>query len=255
MAAVPLGVQLYSVRDALAEDFEGVMRRVADVGYAAVEFAGVYGSGGPAQAAALARSLGMEVIAAHLGLPEGDDMSASLDVAKALGARYWVVPWLPPETFATQAQVSALVERLNRAGRAAQREGITLLYHNHWFEFEPVEALGGLTPFEAMLPELDPAVGFEVDLYWVRTAGNDPAATLAGLGERAPLLHLKDGPANLTDAMVALGDGVMDYPSLLPHARAQWLLVELDRCDGDIFEALERSYAYVTTSGLAHGRA
>jgi sugar phosphate isomerase/epimerase len=78
---------------------------------------------------------------------------------------------------------------------------------------------------------------------------------LAGLGERAPLLHLKDGPANLTDAMVALGDGVMDYPSLLPHARAQWLLVELDRCDGDIFEALERSYAYVTTSGLAHGRA
>jgi sugar phosphate isomerase/epimerase len=246
---------LYSVRDALSEDFEGVMRRVAAMGYTAVEFAGVYGSGGPSQAAALARSLGMEVISAHLGLPEGDDFSESIGVAKALGARYWVVPWLPPETFASRAQVSSLVERLNRAGRAAQREGITLLYHNHWFEFEPVEALGGLTPFEAMLSELDPSVGFEIDLYWVRTAGSDPAATLEGLGERAPLLHLKDGPANLTDAMVALGDGVMAYPSLLPHARAQWLIVELDRCDGDIFEALERSHAYLTSRGLAHGRA
>lgn len=255
MTGVPLGLQLYSVRDALAEDFEGVVRRVAAMGYAGVELAGNYGADGPAAAAAFIRSLGMEITSAHLPLPEDDDATSAIATAQALGTSYWVVPWLDPELFATRASVANVAARLNRAAAAAKSAGITLLYHNHWFEFESTAALDGLTPFEVMLPQLDPAVGFEIDLYWVQTGGSDPGATLAQLGERAPLLHLKDGPATLDDAMVALGEGAMNYPESLKSAHAKWLLVELDRCDSDIFIALERSYAYMTGRGLAHGRA
>lgn len=255
MAEVPLAVQLYSVREALAADFEGVVRRVAAMGYAGVELAGNYGADGPEAAADFIRSLGVEITSAHLPLPDNDDASDAIATAQALGTPYWVVPWLGPELFATHAGVDNVVARLNRAAAAARSAGITLLYHNHWFEFEPGAALDGLTPFEVMLPALDPAIEFEIDLYWVQTGGSNPGATLARLGERAPLLHLKDGPATLGDAMIALGEGVMDYPEILKQARAKWLIVELDRCDGDIFTALERSYAYMTGKGLAYGRA
>jgi sugar phosphate isomerase/epimerase len=255
MAAVPLGVQLYSVREALADDFEGVVRRVADMGYAGVELAGNYGAGGPAEAAAFIHSLGMKVTSAHLGLPDDDNSAEAIATARALGTPNWVIPWMGPELFATREGVLNVVTRLNRAAAAASAAGVTLLYHNHWFEFTSMSALDGLTPFDVMLPELDPAVQFEIDLYWVKTGGSNPAATLARLGARAPLLHLKDGPANLTEAMLALGEGVMDYAGILPSARAEWLIVELDRCDTDIFAALERSSVYLTSKGYAHGRA
>lgn len=255
MTTPPLAVQLYSVRDALAADFSGVLTRIADMGYAGVEMAGNYGSGGPAEAASFIRSLGLEIVGAHLGLPESDDYAESVATAHALGTARWVVPWVPPEQFQTRDSVQAVIDRLNRAAAAATAAGLTLLYHNHWFEFEATPGLDGRIPFDLMLAGLDRAVQFEIDLYWVKTGGSDPAATLARLGSRASLLHVKDGPTNLTDAMVAVGDGVMNYPDLLPDAAAEWLIVELDRCDTDVLTAVRRSHDYLTGKGLAHGRA
>ncbi len=255
MSAVPLAVQLYSVRDALAADFEGVVRRVAAMGYAGVEMAGNYGPDGPAEAARFIRSLGMEITSAHLGLPEGDDASEQIRAAEALGITNWVVPWIPPEKFTTRDSVLEQIDRLNRAAELARGAGLNLLYHNHWFEFEATPALDGATPFELMMDGLNPEVLWEIDAYWVQTGGSDPIETLNRLGTRAKLLHVKDGPATLTDAMQAVGDGVMDYAAILPVARAEWLIVELDRCDTDIFTAIERSYAWLTQKGYAVGRA
>lgn len=255
MTTPPIAVQLYSVRDVLAADFEGILHRIADMGYAGVELAGNYGPGGPAEAAALIRSLGMEITSAHLGLPEGDDASAIIATAEALGTRNWVVPWIPPEKWTTRESVLEQIDLLNRTVKLANAAGLNLYYHNHWFEFESMPGLDGHTPFDLMMERLDPAILWEVDLYWVKVGGSDPAATLARLGGRAPLLHLKDGPVTLQDAMQALGDGAMNYPSFLTPNQAEWLIVELDRCDTDIIEAVERSYTYLTQQGLAHGRA
>ncbi|MFN8377556.1 MAG: sugar phosphate isomerase/epimerase [Anaerolineae bacterium] len=255
MTTPPIAVQLYSVRDALAADFEGVLRRIADMGYVGVEMAGNYGPGGPAEGAAFIRSLGMEITSAHLGLPDAGDATEQIATAKALGTANWVVPWIPPEKWATPEAVLEQIGLLNQAAKLANEAGLNLFYHNHWFEFESTPGLGGGTPFELMMEHLDPAVLWEVDLYWVKTGGSDPAATLARLGERAALLHLKDGPTTLQDAMLALGEGVMNYPSFLSGSTAKWLIVELDRCDTDVVEAVGRSYTYLTEQGLAHGRA
>jgi sugar phosphate isomerase/epimerase len=255
MTTPPLAVQLYSVRDALAEDFEGVLRRIADMGYAGVELAGNYGADGPAAAAAFIRSLGMEVTSAHLGLPENGDASEQIRTAEALGTRNWVVPWIPPEKFTSRENVFEQIDRLNAAADLADTAGLNLLYHNHWFEFEATPGLGGQTPFELMMEGLDPRVLWEIDAYWVHTGGSDVGATLDRLGARAKLLHVKDGPAKVTEPMQAVGDGVLDYAAILAHARAEWLIVELDRCDTDMFEAVQRSYAWLTERGLAHGRA
>jgi sugar phosphate isomerase/epimerase len=246
---------LYSVRDALAADYEGVLRRVAGMGYAGVEMAGNYGPGGPAEAAAFIRSLGLELTSAHLGLPENGDASEQIETARALGITDWVVPWIPPEKFTTRESVLEQITRLNEAAEIANAAGLNLLYHNHWFEFESTPGLGGGTPFELMMEGLNPNVLWEIDAYWVQTGGSDVAATLDQLGERARLLHVKDGPADVQKAMQAVGDGVIDYAAILPNAKAKWFIVELDRCETDMFEAVQRSYTWLTERGLAHGRA
>src|SRR5258708_7203537 len=117
----------------------------------------------------------------------------------------------------------------------------------------------GLTVCSAHLPLrecLSPAVFFEVDTYGPQTAGADAAAVLAELGPRAPLLHLKDGPAVQGQAMLALGEGVMDIPALLQASasHAEWLIVELDNCDTDMVEAVQRSYQYLARHGLGRGK-
>ena len=251
----PIAVQLYSVRDLLAADFEGVLRHIADMGYPGVEMAGNNGSGGPAEAANFIRSLGMEVASAHLGLPEGGDASEQIRIAGELGITNWVVPWIPPEKFATPEAVQEQIASLNSAAAIAREAGLTLLYHNHWFEFEPTPGLGGKTPYETMKRALSPDVYWEIDAYWVQTGGTDAGSVLAELGEHVKLLHVKDGPCSVEKSMLAVGDGVMDYPTILPHAKSDWLIVELDRCDTDMMEAVQRSYTYLTQGGFAHGRA
>jgi sugar phosphate isomerase/epimerase len=95
-----------------------------------------------------------------------------------------------------------------------------------------------------------------VDTYWVKVAGHDPAAVLRQLGNRAPLLHIKDGPADGTQsAMTAVGAGVLDWQAIIPAgSAAEWLIVELDRCDTDMLQAVADSYTYLTQKGYAHGR-
>lgn len=107
-----------------------------------------------------------------------------------------------------------------------------------------------------LLEQLDPGIFFEVDTYWVKVAGHDPAAVLRQLGSRAPLLHIKDGPADSTQApMVAVGAGVMDWQAIIPAgSAAEWLIVELDRCATDMLRAVTDSFTFLTQKGYGHGR-
>lgn len=250
----PIGIQLYTVRDALAEDFEGVIRQIADMGYAGVETAGNYGES-VESGARLFRELGLQVPSAHIGLAVGDDKNKVLDTLETLGAQYAVLAWLPAEQLRSISDIKAHCDRINEANANVRERGLSLVYHNHWWEVELIEALGDKTPLDVMLEHLDPSVGFEVDLYWVKTGGADPVLTLNRLGDRVPLVHVKDGPATTTEPMTAVGEGVVDYGVILPAAvHATWHIVELDRCATDMLTAVRKSYDYLTSRGLAMGR-
>lgn len=240
-----LALQLYSVREALAQDFEGTMRQVAALGYPAVETA-VFPGTTTKEAARLFRSLGLAVSSAHAPLPLGEKQKEALDLLDDLDVRRAVCAWLPPETFATVEGIRQAAERLNEAAAVFARHDIAFHYHNHWFELWEVEGKLGLLH---LLDYLDPAVLLEVDIYWVQTGGGHPADLLALLGARVPLLHVKDGPALVEAPMTALGEGVMDIPTILAASSADWLIVELDRCATDMIEAVGKSYRYLRSLG------
>lgn len=236
----PIALQLYTVRDALAQDFEGVIRQIADMGYDGVETAGFPGTT-PQAAARLFQELGLTVSSAHAPLPLGERQGEVLETMAALGCQRLVCAYLSPDEYRSLDQIKRNCDMLNEANAVAVANGLSFGLHNHWWEFEPVE---GQYPYHLWLEHLDPAVFFEIDTYWVKTAGLDPAAVVAEFGDRAPLLHIKDGPATKEEPMTAVGEGVMDFPAILRAAgdNPEWLVVELDRCATDMLEAVAKSY-------------
>jgi sugar phosphate isomerase/epimerase len=249
----PIGLQLYSLRDALANDFEGVIRRVADIGYIGVEpFGGVFAKTPPQDAVRLFNELGLQVPASHAPVPLGDDKQKALDMMAALHSTRLIIPWLPPEEFATVDAIKRTCAMLNEANAVARANGLELLYHNHWQEYEPVN---GRRAYQVMVEHLDLTINFEIDTYWVKTAGCDPLAVIQELGARVPLLHIKDGPTGRDLPMTAVGDGVMDFETLIPAAEntAEWMIVEQDNGAADMLASVEKSYRYLTSKGLARG--
>jgi sugar phosphate isomerase/epimerase len=249
---IPVALQLYTVRDALAQNFERTVRRVAEIGYAGVEPAGFPGTT-PREAAQLFQSLGLKVPSAHLPLPLGEEQGEVLNTAFTLGCARIVSSYAPPKEMDTLDGIKRVCERFNQASQVAVEQGLSFGIHNHWWEFEMVE---DKPMYKTMLEELDRAIFWEIDTYWVKTAGLDPAEVLREFGERAPLLHIKDGPAVRDEPMVAVGQGALDFHKILEASagNAEWLIVELDRCATDMMEAVEQSYHYLVEEGLGHGR-
>jgi sugar phosphate isomerase/epimerase len=138
---------------------------------------------------------------------------------------------------------------LNESNAQARSHGVSFAVHNHWWEYEKVD---GRYVYHVMLELLDPSVLFELDTYWIKTAGCDPAAVVKEFGARAPLLHIKDGPAVKEQPMVALGEGAIDIPAILEASKgnAEWLIVELDRCATDMTEAVRKSCDYLSRINL-----
>jgi sugar phosphate isomerase/epimerase len=239
-----IALQLYSVREALAKDFEAVVRQVADMGYAGVETAGFPGTT-PEAAAELFRELGLIVPSAHFfPPPTGAKLDEAEKTLQALDCGY-LVSGLGPNDFKTTEDIKRSCALLNESNAGARARDLRFAVHNHWWEYEKVD---GRYVYHVMLEELDPSVLFELDTYWIQTAGRDPAAVVKEFGARAPLLHIKDGPAVKEEPMQALGTGAMDIPALLEAGAGNvaWVIVELDRCATDMTEAVRKSYQYLS---------
>ncbi len=249
-STAPLALQLYTLREQLAQDFAGTLGQVARIGYVGVETAGLHGLNARA-VKRLCADLGLAITSAHAPLPLGDQQVGVLEMMSDLGCTVLVSGGIGAERYRTLPDIERTCARFNEAHAVAARHGLRFGIHNHWWEFEPVEAQ---YPFKMLLARLHPDIFFELDTYWIQTAGLDPAAIIREFGARAPLLHIKDGPATKTEPMVAVGDGALDVPAVVRASRAEWLIVELDRCTGDMLQAVERSYRYLTREGLAHGR-
>jgi sugar phosphate isomerase/epimerase len=240
---VPIALQLYTVREALAEDFAGVIERIADIGYVGVE--PIFNLPGTTteEAAKLFEELGLEVPSTHVPLPLGEDRNRVLDVMAAFHCRR-LISMKGPDSFETLDLIRQTCDLFNEAYAVAAENGMAFGIHNHWWECQQV---AGRYVYQVMLEHLEPAIFFELDTYWVQTAGLDPVQVVKELGPRVPLLHIKDGPAVKDEPQVAVGDGALDVPRIVQVAEgtAEWLIVELDRCATDIMAAVERSYQYL----------
>jgi len=158
----PIALQLYSLREATARDYAGTVRQVAAMGYAGVETANFAGTTIPA-AAQLFKDLGLTVCSTHLPLPLGDRQAEVLETMQAFDCRRLVCASQPRQEFETVAGIQRVCDTLNAASAVAQAHGLSLGYHNHWWEFQMVE---GRLAHERLRDGLSPEVFFEVDTYW-----------------------------------------------------------------------------------------
>jgi sugar phosphate isomerase/epimerase len=240
-----IGLQLYTVREALARDFEGTLAQVAAIGYREVEFAGYFGHPPAAVREALARA-GLEAPSAHVPFEAlGDAWPTTIADARAIGHRYVVVPWIPEPKRQSLAGYREVAAAFNRAALAAARAGLRFAYHNHQFEFQPLE---GRIPYDVLLEATDPQlVNFELDLYWITAGGGDPLAYLARYPGRFTMLHLKDRDATARHEMTEVGSGTLDFAAILRAAKRGGLrhaFVEHDN-PASPFDSIRRSFTYL----------
>lgn len=257
----PLALQLWTVRDALAADRPRALHRVAEIGFRAVEPFGVGAAGQPAaDRVAASRQLrrelddsGLTACAVHGRVPGDDELDAVFEEVAALGADTLIAP-APgqvdgcQDAFASRDGLRGLADRLNAAAARGAAYGISVGYHNHWAEWDALP--DGAVAYDVLWEQLEPAVVAEVDIYWAQTAGRDPAEVITRLGDRAQLLHVKDGPADTGSPQVALGDGVLDLPAILAAGtHVRWHVVELDDCATDVVIAASLGGQWLVANG------
>jgi sugar phosphate isomerase/epimerase len=262
----PIAVQLWTVREDLDTDQAATLHRVAERGFRAVEPYGLGAgdldpAGRLARAATLRRLLdgeGLLACAAHGRLPAGEELEGVLDELETLGAPFLVVP-SPGAVDGCAAALSsadgvrAMADRVNEAADRAAGRGLGVGYHNHWQEWQRVD--GDRPAYDLLWERLAPAVVAEVDVYWARVGGQDPAAVIAGLGERARLLHVKDGPGDTERPQTVLGEGVVDLDAALSAGtHVRWHVVELDDCETDKLDAARAGGDWLVARGWSRWR-
>jgi sugar phosphate isomerase/epimerase len=244
MAQLPIALQLYTVRDETARDFTGTLRKVAEMGYPAVEFAG-YGGLPADQLASLLAELGLQAASTHLGFAALDQrLDAELDFCQEIGCRYLVLPALPSEQRGEE-RIRALTGWFNEVGRRCHERGITFAYHNHDFDF--ARSSDDHFLLDLLLEHTDPAlVALECDAYWATFAGVDPVSYLQRWSGRVPLLHVKDMTSDRR--FTEVGDGTLDMSAICRTASAggtRWYIIENDQPRLPSLESARRSLEYL----------
>lgn len=248
----PIAVQMYTLRDAVAADYPGTLRAVAELGYRAVELV-TLGNMSASELRKELDTLGLQVAGMHIGLDRLErQIDTVLDEAQTLGSRYVICPYLPPERRRSADDYRNLAKTLNEIGRATKARDIQLCYHNHDFEFQ---RFGDATGLAILLEESDPAlVKSELDVYWAAFAGVDPVELIRGMKGSVPMVHLKDMANTPKREFAEVGHGVLNFPAILEasdEAGAEWLVVEQDVTARPPLESVGMSLEYLRSLGRA----
>ena len=238
-----IGIQLYTVRQALDADFAGTLERLATIGYKEVEFAWNRGTT-PADTRKTLQRTGLTAPAAHLTVADFEaGWDATVAIAHTLGVHYLVLAWIDADQRTTLDDYRRWAERFNGFGRKARAAGFRFGYHNHAEELTPID---GQRPYDILLQETDPAeVAFEMDLYWVLEGGGDPLAYFAKWPGRFPLVHVKGRAPD--GRMVDVGAGSVDWAAIFAkrnEAGIRHYFVEHDE-PADAFASAAASYQYL----------
>jgi len=263
---LPVALQLYTVRDEMEKDFLGTLKAVREIGYEYVELAGLHGHT-PEEAKAMLEEAGLKAMSAHVALAELETDSV-LDGYKTIGCDYIVIPYLAEGSRPGDEGFFPFMDQLRTIGQWCRDRGMTLLYHNHDFEYfvMPDGSFGLDYMYSNIAPEL---LQTELDLCWVKVAEQDPVEYLKKYADRAPVVHFKDyvgekseGMYNLigqkdtakitsTFAFRPVGDGCQDFPSIVKavyETNAKYVVVEQDQTyDMPQLEAAKRSFDYLKT--------
>lgn len=258
-----IALQLYTVRNEIKSNIGETLRRIADIGFEAVETAFWPEGISVEQAGEHLRKAGLTVSSAHLELPIGDKKEAMLKIAETFDCKRMIWHgWPEDKRYSSLSGTKELVDIYNEANHFAKSHGLQFGLHNHWWEYR--NKVGDKFVYEVLLESVDPDIFFEIDTYWVKVAGHDPANIVAKFGDRAPLLHIKDGPAKWSDSlpsdkpepMVAVGKGIQNFPAIAKAANGntEWMIVEMDVTATDVFAAIRDSYDYLVKNKLAKGK-
>jgi sugar phosphate isomerase/epimerase len=227
-----IGLQLYTVRNELAKDTPGTIKAVAAAGYKQAEMAG-FPDCDPVIAAA--KECGLALNSSHFQWdavihPKDDsysDFQRIVEKAHRVGLTHLVIPYLVDTDRKTLDDYRRIAAHANKAATLAKKAGIQLAYHNHAFEFEPKE--GGKTGFDIFMAEFSPEMQFELDVFWIKAGGVEPAALIKKLSGRVSQVHLKDLKAGIplpafgsvpNDAFQELGDGIIPMEPILVASKA-----------------------------------
>ena len=223
-----IALQLYTIRRLAADDLAGTLRAVAAAGYRSMELAGLPPTV-PGELARLLEVSELRAVASHEAIESlrDDTRAAAVRIAE-VGCPRVIVPWMPEGDRRTVADVQRFAAELGGFARPLADQGIRLGYHNHAFEFEPLD---GTTIWDVLLAELPPEVEIELDVYWAAVGGRDPIGVIRAAAGRVRLLHMKDRAAGPEPNVAPVGEGTLPILAIVDAARAagvDWYIVEQD---------------------------
>ena len=270
--ALPVALQLYTVREELARDFEGTVRKVAEMGYAGVEPAGFAEGISPAEMKRIFDENNLFCVSAHIPLAQlAADLEGTIAKCKELGLKYVVIPYLGDGERPGQEGFADTLEKMKKIGEACKANGMVQLYHNHDFEFVKVGEVYGLDYMYETIPA--DLLQTELDTCWVNVGGEVPADYIRKYAGRTPVVHLKDFFGEKSDDMYELigiekkaptrpnnfefrpvGSGLQDFPPIIEAAKfagAGWVVVEQDKPSMGLtsLECIEKSRKYLESIG------
>lgn len=240
---IPIGLQLYSLREQLAFKFEETFKTISNAGFMGIELAGLHNQT-PRKWKQLLNRFELYAIAMHCDVLTPEGLKRSLEAADILDCEHLVCPWCPPETFRDEKSIRLLAEELNNANELITAQGRSLHYHNHNFEFNLIKGQYGL---DILIANLVQSVNIELDTYWVSVHGEDHLALINSLDKRIKMMHVKDGLISPPFPNTAIGDGLMNYQQIIASlpSSVNWLFIEIEECKTGIPEALNRSVKYL----------
>ena len=241
-----IGLQLYTLRNEMGKDFTGTLEKVAAAGYKEVEFAG-YFDRKPQEVKATLDRLGLAAPSAHAQLASIDkSIDSVIETARVIGHKFIVCPYLTANERATLDDYHKLGRIFNRAGEACRKAGIEFAYHNHDFEFVPMD---GKVPYDVLLAETDAKlVKMELDLYWIAKAGQDALAYFDKHPGRFPLVHVKDMDNTPKKDFTEVGRGTIDFKKIFAQSKKAGIrhyFVEQDKSDSPL-ESIKVSFDYLS---------
>lgn len=247
-----VGLQLYTLRDLVAKDLEGTLRQVAKIGYKELELFGykdgTYFGKSTKEFRSMLDGMGLKTPSGHFVLTQlQKDWDKTIDHAKEMGQSYMVCAYLFPQERTKLDDYKRYVDVFNKAGEACKKAGIQFAYHNHDFEFQPLE---GQVPYDLILKGTDPnLVKMELDLYWATFAGKDPVELFKQSPGRFPLVHLKDIAKTEKREFAEVGTGSINFQRIMDARKTAGIkhfFVEQDVvAKGTPLEAIATSYANV----------
>ena len=231
MAEPVVALQMYTLRNEAAEDYPGTLKKVAEMGYKAVQVSGTH-SFGAAEIRKVMDDLGLGSAGTHVGLGAfEEDFDKAVEIVKTLGTEYAILPSVPKDRRGTAEDWRTMGKVMSELGAKLKEVGLRLGYHNHSFEFETFD---GRTGYDLMMETADPELVLtEIDTYWAQHGGQDPVAMLKRFAGRIQVVHFKDMGEGDEKPMVPVGEGILDWPGIVEACKSggtEWMGIEQDHC-------------------------